>query len=172
MARPQPNDSAEFYHRYIEQVQADNVKEIVEKYNNKIISFFQRIDSEKADYAYAEGKWSIKELLQHIIDAERVFCYRVLRFSRKDNQPLLSFDENIYVKNSLASKRDFKEMLEEFFALRKSTDLFYLSLTDEQLKETGIASGWSVTVTALVFITYGHLLHHMGILKERYFSQA
>lgn len=169
MARPQPEESPAYYHRYIDYVQADNVNEITARYSPEILTFFQSL-GRHAHHAYAQGKWTIQELFQHVIDTERIFCYRALRFSRKDNQPLPGFSENEYVQHSFVSKRTYAQMLEEFNALRKSTDLFYLSLTEDQLKQAGNASGKDVSVNAIVYMTYGHLLHHMSVVKDRYLT--
>ena len=110
----------------------------------------------------------MKELLQHVIDAERIFSYRILRIARKDKTPLASFDEDNYAANSLASERNFDSIKEEFLAVRKATDLLLLSLNEEQLAQQGIASELPVTANAIAFITFGHMLHHKGVLEEKY----
>lgn len=167
MARPLTTD-ASFGQHYIAAAQGDSPKEVISRYAGEILEFYTSLPAEKKDYAYAEGKWTIIEVLQHVIDAERVFAYRATRIARKDATPLPGFDENMFAENSLAGQRDFDEMKEEFAALRKSTDLFMASLTDEQLQQSGTASGKYITVNAIAFITYGHLIHHMNIIRERY----
>ena len=107
-------------------------------------------------------------MLVHVIDAERIFSYRVLRIARKDKTPLASFDENTYAENSLAHERSFADIKEEFLALRKSTDLLLASLNEEQLSQQGISSDLPVTANALAYIIFGHMLHHKQILEERY----
>jgi len=106
--------------------------------------------------------------LQHVIDAERVFAYRALRFSRKDATPLASFDENAYAQNANAKERTLQSLKDEFNALRHATDLLLQSFNAEQLNSKGIASNKSITVNALAFIIYGHLLHHKKLIEERY----
>lgn len=166
--RPAPTDSAEFYHRYINYTVGDSPKGIIAKHSKEIKDFYNDLPEEKADYAYAEGKWTIKQLLQHVIDAERIFTYRALRIARKDKTPLPGFDENSYADNDGSVSRTLQSLKDEFNAVRTSTDLLVNSFNDTQLNETGTASGTSITTNALCFITFGHLLHHKLVLEERY----
>jgi len=168
MARPQPNESATFYHKYIALAQGDTISEIVNNHAFDLQEFFNSLPDEIADYAYAENKWTVKQVLQHVTDAERIFAYRILRISRNDQTPLPSFDENAYVENGFAKQRSLPSLKQEFNAVRAATDMFLLSLNEEQIKRTGTASNNPVSVNALAFIVYGHLLHHKNILKERY----
>lgn len=168
MARPQASEFPPYFARYIAKVEADSVAAAVNRYAVSVNDFYTRLPEEKADYRYAEGKWSIKELLQHVIDAERIFSYRILRIARKDKTPLASFDEDSYARSANAQARPFSELKEEFRAVRKATDLLLLSLNEEQLAEQGIASDLPVTANAIGFILFGHLLHHKAVLEERY----
>ncbi len=168
MARPKENESPAFYKNYISKVEGNSVEELIKNYSKDFDSFVQNLPTEKQDYAYAEGKWTVKDLLQHLIDAERVFVYRATRFSRKDKTDLPGFDENDYAKNADATHKNFQDLKDEIVALRKSTDLFLKNLSDEQLAETGTANGNEISVNAIAFITFGHFLHHKNILKERY----
>ncbi len=168
MARPQPNESATFYHKYIALAQGNSIQEIVENHAFDLQEFYNSLPDEKADYAYDENKWTIKQVLQHLTDAERVFIYRALRISRNDKTPLSSFDENVYVENGFAAERSLSSLKQEFNAVRAATDMFLLSLNDEQVNRAGTASNNPVTVNALAYIIYGHLLHHKNILKDRY----
>ena len=138
------------------------------KNSRQFKKFLEEVPKKKIDFAYAPGKWTIKELLQHIIDAERVFTYRALRFARKDATPLSGFDENSWAANANATVRDWKTLVGEFKAVRKSTQYLYGSFSDDQLKSAGEASGHQINVLALGFITAGHVAHHMKIIKERY----
>ena len=133
MARPQPNESAPFYHNYIALAQGNSVREIVENYAFDLQEFYNSLPDSKADYAYAENKWTIKQVLQHLTDAERVFAYRALRISRNDKTPLASFDENAYIENGFADERALSALKQEFNAVRAATDMFLLSLNDEQI---------------------------------------
>lgn len=153
---------------YIKLIEAETVPEAVAKYAPMINDFFAGLPAEKLDYRYAEGKWNIREMLQHIIDTERIFAYRALRISRQDKTPLPGFDENAYAAASEADKRDWQSLLLELEALRKSTDLLLLSFNENQLQATGITNDQPNTVIALSFTIYGHILHHINVLKERY----
>ena len=168
MAKPQPGESAAFYHKYIALADGESVSEIVDKYAFDLQEFYNSIPDEKADFAYAENKWTIKEVLQHITDAERVFAYRMLRICRNDKTPLASFDENAFVENGFAGERSLSSLKQEFNSVRAATDIFLLALNEEQITRTGTASNNSISVNALAYIIYGHLLHHRNILNERY----
>ena len=119
-------------------------------------------------HTYAEGKWTIKELLQHIIDAERIFDYRALCIARKEMNSLPSFDENAYAENSYANTRDWLSLATEFLNLRKSTQDLYASFSAEMLWHKGVANGKIITPLSLGFITAGHFNHHKKIIEERY----
>lgn len=168
MPRPQATDFPPFYETYISKVDADSLSEALSRYTENIHSFYTHLPEEKADYRYAPGKWTLKELLQHVVDTERILSYRLLRIARKDKTPLPAFDENTYAENSLAANRLFSSIKEEFVALRKSTDLLIQSLTAEQLSEQGIASNKPVTANAVGYIIIGHMLHHKQVVEDRY----
>jgi len=157
-----------FGEHYIALAKGNSAKEVVANQAAEILQFYTNLPAEKKDHAYAEGKWTIIEVLQHVIDAERVFTYRAMRFARKDVTPLPGFDENEYTPASMAGERDFDSLKQEFTALRRATDIFASTLSEQQLQRGGTASNRHITANALVFITYGHLLHHMHIIKERY----
>jgi hypothetical protein len=168
MPRPQPADFPEYYGRYISRVDADNLQQAIDTYAQELSKFYSNLPEAKALYSYAPGKWTLKEVLQHVIDTERVMAYRMMRFARKDKTPLPSFDENSFTENALANERSLDSLKEEFLALRKSTDLFIRSLNDDQLSSSGIASNLQITANALGYIIYGHLLHHKIIIGEKY----
>ena len=133
-----------------------------------LTKFFESIPKEKQNYAYAEGKWTIKEVLQHLIDGERIFCYRALRFARKDATPLPGFDENLFAETAKADKRNWDDLIEEFKAVRRSSELLFGSFDEEQLDASGISNNHSNYVLGFGYITVGHTLHHMKVIKERY----
>ena len=168
MARPTPGSYAAFYQGYIDQVKADTIAVAVETYSRSILEFVQSLPEEKAHYAYAAGKWTVNDVIQHMIDTERVFVYRAMRFSRNDATPLPPFDENDFALHAGGDNRSMDSLKEEFAALRKSTDLFLLSLTEEQLQRSGVANNYNTQVNAIAFMVYGHLLHHRQVLEERY----
>jgi len=168
MARPEVNECAPYYQKYIALAKGNSVGEIIENYAFDLQEFYNNLPDDKADYAYADGKWTVKQVLQHVTDAERVFAYRALRISRNDATPLPSFDENTYVANGFAGERALSSLKHEFNSVRAATDIFLLALNDEQIKRMGTASNNTVSVNALAFIIYGHLLHHQNIFRERY----
>ena len=169
MPKPIPGTFPAYFEKYINLVETDSPLEAVEKYSDSINHFFASIPEEKQLYAYAEGKWTIKEVLQHLIDTERIFAYRALRIGRNDPTPLPGFDENHYAKAANnTNARSWDSLVEEFKAVRKSTDLLLQSFTDQQWQHSGITNESSNTTIAIGFIIFGHLLHHEKILNERY----
>ena len=168
MNRPEKNEYAEFYAGYVSLVQETDIIAALLVQTNDLQTLFAEIPEEKGDYRYAEGKWSIRELLGHIIDGERVFSYRALRISRGDQTPLASFEENFYVANSNFSNLKLAAALEEFSLLRQSNVLLFKNLTDEMWAQTGTASDATISVRALAYISVGHIRHHANILRERY----
>lgn len=128
------------------------------------------IPEEKGTYRYAEGKWTIKEVLNHMMDAERVFAYRALRFSRNDQTPLQSFDENEYAIHANAHGRSIYRLAREIQWLRETTVDLYASFTPEMLQRVGTASNQRISVFNLGYIIAGHDLHHRKILMERYLN--
>jgi uncharacterized damage-inducible protein DinB len=168
MPRPTADQFQSYYQRYIDKATGESIADVIKNHAQQILDFYNSIPESKADHAYAEGKWTIKQLMQHLLDAERVFVYRAMRFARKDSLPLQGFDEDAYATNATSEKRDWKELLEELKALRHSTDIFLRSLTDEQLSAVGTANNTKMSVNAIAFVVYGHLLHHMQVVQERY----
>jgi uncharacterized damage-inducible protein DinB len=169
MARPIPADYAAFYQNYIAQIQGNSIQELIANYSTHFINVFNEIPESKADFTYADGKWTIKDVLQHMIDAERVFVYRALRIARKDTYDLPGFNENEFAVNAHAATRSFSALKEEFSLVRKSTDIFLLSLTEEDLALKGSANQHPVSVLAIAFIIFGHTKHHIQVIEERYF---
>lgn len=168
MARPNENEYASFYKNYIALVVGNNLTEVVENHAKNIHQFISNIPEEKADFAYTKDKWTVKDLVQHIIDAERIFIYRATRFARKDKQDLLGFEENEYAANANTQNKSLQSLKDELLYLRKSTDIFLVNLDSEQLSESGKANNNTITVNAIGFIIFGHILHHINILQERY----
>ncbi|HEY4285989.1 MAG TPA: DinB family protein [Puia sp.] len=158
----------EFYQGYIDLIKEEDFREAIRKNTKQFRKFMAKIPRKKFDFAYAEGKWTIREMLQHIIDAERVFAYRALTFSRKDASPLPGYDENSWAVNGGGAVRRWKDLLEEFSVVRAATEYLYESLSDEQLRFVGSANGRPWNGFTLGFIIPGHVAHHMKILQERY----
>ena len=158
----------EFYKGYVNSVKEDDMMEALSNNTRQFRKFLKHIPGKKINYAYAEGKWTVKELLQHMIDAERVFCYRALSFARKDSAPLPSFDENVWAITAKAPRRKWNDLVDEFKALRAANTAFFASLDEEQLQQTGTANNNVMSVAALGFVCAGHVAHHMRIIRERY----
>jgi uncharacterized damage-inducible protein DinB len=135
------------------------------------LSLLKSIPPDKQDHRYAEGKWTIKEVIQHIIDIERVFTYRALRFARKDPTNLPGFDEKVFSASANADKRKWEDIVDEFTSLRKATELMFGSFDDEQLESVGTASNVSMYVLGIGYIIVGHCEHHLAILKEKYLEK-
>lgn len=168
MPRPNLNRIPLWFHNYVNKVPENDLMEAMINQTPSFINFFERIPVAKRDYRYAEGKWTIKEMLQHIIDAERVFAYRGLCIARKDTTPLPGFDENNYADNAKANIRDWDEMMEEFKVVRRSSEILFGSFDEEQLEANGTANNNPIYVLAIGFVLVGHVNHHLSILKERY----
>ncbi|MFD0994035.1 DinB family protein [Tenacibaculum geojense] len=135
---------------------------------DEIIAFYKAIPEQKHDYKYESNKWSIKEVLQHIIDTERIFMYRFLRIARNDMAPLVGFDQNIYILPSEASKKSMNSLLEEFKVTREYSINLVSSISEENLKNIGIASDQKISARACAFLIIGHSKWHNNIIKERY----
>ena len=168
MARPDLNTVPAFYHKYVNQVQEENVNDAIQKNTESSIAFLNSIPEEKWEYRYAEGKWSIKEMVQHIIDTERIFSYRALCFARGEKQSLPGFEENGYADASRADRREIRSLIEEFETVRKSIEQLFASFDEEQLSGIGHANNNPVSVNGIGFIIPGHVQHHVNVLKERY----
>lgn len=166
MNRPQPNEYPEWGKGYIDQVSED-VMEILERQSAEFPEFINSIAT-KADYAYAPGKWTIREMTGHIIDTERILVYRLTAFARKEQQSLPGFEEDDYVANANFKDRDLQSLTEEFAFLRKANMYFFRSLSATELDRAGTASNRQISVRALLHVVAGHVIHHTRIIKERY----
>ena len=162
------NEYAPFYKNYIKSLGNVNLFEILESSLYDLVQTIENLPEEKLNFQYQEGKWTIKELVQHIIDAERVLSYRALRFSRNDATDLPGFNEDWYVENSNGKDRNIEDLLEEFTFLRRSSISLFRSFTDEMFTLSGSINGGDMSVRALAFIIAGHQIHHLKIIKEKY----
>jgi len=162
------NEYAPFYAGYIQAIDNVELLEELEICVHDFIRFVQNIPMDKFDFRYAEGKWTIKDIIQHLIDVERVFSYRAMRIARNDTTPLPGFDENFYVANTNANNRSIQDLLSELALVRQSTLFLFKSFTPEQLAKIGTASDKQVSVRAIGFILIGHQKHHQEVFRERY----
>jgi len=165
----QPHEYAANYNNYLSLVNNEwPLTEELEVSVHDFIRFVQNIPMDKHDYRYAEGKWTIKDIIQHLIDTERIFSYRALRFARNDGTQLPGYDENHYAEVANGSKRKLQEMLTELALVRQSTIMMFKSFDSEDLLRIGTASGNIASVRALGYIIIGHQNHHIKVFKERY----
>ena len=166
--RPSEKDFAPYYKGYIEQVKGDDIVNVLGEQLNTATKFFNSIPEEKGTRAYAEGKWSVKEVLGHVIDCERVFAYRALCIARGEKQSLPGFEQNDYVEEAAFNKRGLKDLADEFSSLRKSNLALVKSFSDKELNKRGLVNENEITVCAILFIIAGHCMHHIKVLKEKY----
>jgi hypothetical protein len=171
MNRPEKTEYNEYYDRYISLVPETEIVPFLESQIAELQDLFAGISEEKGAFAYAEGKWTIKELLGHLSDGERIFAYRALRISRADTTPIEGFEQDDYTENSNFNAAKLSELVDEFLYQRKSNVLFFQNLTGEAWERMGTASDSPVSVRAIAFIMAGHVRHHLRILKERYLSE-
>ncbi|MDB5200720.1 MAG: hypothetical protein JWQ27_129 [Ferruginibacter sp.] len=168
MPKPAAGTYPVYFDNYISKVEETDVITAIENQQPVVDSFFNSISEEKSMFAYAPGKWTLKELLQHIIDAERIFCFRALCFARAEKQSLPGFEEDDYARNSNANARSWESLLKEMKVVRQSSRLLYESFSNEMLESSGLANNNPTSVNAIGFILVGHLTHHVNIIKERY----
>ncbi|RYZ44623.1 MAG: DinB family protein [Chitinophagaceae bacterium] len=168
MPKPELAAIPPFYHNYIKQVEEGEILPALQSSHEKVVSILGSIPEEKWSNRYAEGKWSILEMVQHMIDTERIFAYRALCIARGEKASLPGFDENAYAATSNAERRSKEDLLEEWTVVRKATILLYQSFTEEQTINAGTANNFPIGVDAIGFIAAGHVRHHLNILKERY----
>jgi hypothetical protein len=168
MPRPDLSRVPEFYHGYISKVKEDDLMSGLRSSTKGLFDLLRSVPPEKQDYRYAEGKWTIREVVQHMLDGERVFTYRALRFARKDETPLPGFDENLFAQTAKADKRSWSDLVEEFAALRRASEIMFASFDNEQLESSGVASEKSTYVLGIGYIVAGHVNHHCQIIRERY----
>ncbi|RYD99807.1 MAG: DinB family protein [Sphingobacteriales bacterium] len=172
MAQLQLDRIPSYYHRYVAQVQQLDLGAALAERRNAVLPLLRSLPADRWEYAYAPGKWTIKELVLHLADTERVFAYRALTFARNGNTPLPGFDENTFAEYSEANRRTPESLLAEFESVLDSTDALFFSFSDEQLERSGLANEKPVYVYGIAYILAGHILHHRSVMLERYLEQA
>jgi hypothetical protein len=165
---PLPEDYPAYYGTYIQKVKGNDLIKSLKEIHQETKDLLKNVSEEKLNYRYAPGKWSIKEIIGHLIDGERVFAYRALRFARNDKTPLASFEENDWAASSNAGQRSFSELMSEFDAVRETTIHLFNSFDEEMILRKGVASEKEISVKSLGYSMAGHEFHHAGIIKERY----
>jgi hypothetical protein len=166
--RPLADEYAPYYERYIARVPVGPIPLQLKRQIEETVGLLHAVHADKANYAYAAGKWTVKEVLGHMADTERIMAYRALRFARNDRTELAGFDETTYTPEGGFSERSLKDLLQEFRAVRAATVALFEGMPLKCLARSGTANGDRVSVRALGYIIAGHELHHVAILKERY----
>ena len=165
----QDTEYGEFYANYLALIPPTiTLRTALDDSGAQLTEYLTNVPDDQVDFAYAPGKWSIKQALQHLIDSERVFAYRTLRLGRQDATPLPGFEQNDYVLRANLSQREFERMVEEFRTIRKSTISLVNGLSEEDLCFRGTVSGHSMSCRAMAFIICGHTYHHTNLYRERY----
>lgn len=172
MSKPIESTFPAYFKRYIDQVTEDDLKDAFTNQQDTINNFYQSIPEEKTNQGYAPGKWTLKELLQHVIDTERIFNYRALAFARKETASLPGFEEEDYATNSNANARSWKSLCDELKAVRTATEMMFDSFSDEAFHFSGMANNKPTTVLAMGFITIGHFNHHKKVVEEKYLEKT
>lgn len=165
---PEASEYNPYYGRYISLMKTDNIVTTLESQILDTLTILRRADDAKANYRYAPEKWTVKQMLGHMSDTERIFAYRALRISRGDETPIEGFEQDDYVRNGPFENCRWSDLVGEFEMIRKTTVSLFRNLSEEAWTRRGTASGHGVTVRALAFMIAGHELHHRNILREKY----
>ena len=171
MNRPNESEYAPYYQSYVDQVSENDVMHVLRGELDELDVLLARVPAEKEKYAYADGKWTIREIIGHLIDGERVFGYRALCIARGEKQNLPGFDQNDYMLTAPYNHIELEDLLSELRLVRLSNIAMFRSLDEEAWNRVGTANGNEITLRALAFIMGGHVRHHMNVLKERYLSE-
>lgn len=156
------------YQTYLNALKTNELFEALDKSYADTLAMLENCTDTKLHYRYGENKWTIKEIIQHLIDAERILCYRALRFSRNDSSELPGYDENWFVEFSNANQREITDLLSEFHCVRSATISLFKSFNQEMLERSGIANESEMSVRAAGLIIAGHHWHHLNVIRERY----
>jgi uncharacterized damage-inducible protein DinB len=170
--RPAADEHLPYYGRYIDLVPAGDLVAFLEAQEREFPAFLASIPSEKHEHRYGEGKWSVKEVIGHLNDSERLFVNRVLRFARQDQTPVPGYDENTYVPAGNFDARSMESLAEEWQSVRRATMTLLRSLDADAGTRRGTANGAEISVRALTWVMAGHVIHHTNILRERYLGQS
>ncbi|HEY1272673.1 MAG TPA: DinB family protein [Terriglobales bacterium] len=168
IAPPQATEYAPYYEGYISLVPAGNIVDHLERQIRETTALLSGLGEDRANFRYAPGKWSVKQLVAHICDGERIMAYRALRFSRNDQTPIEGYEQDDYVQFSPAERCSLAELVDELVAVRRTTVQLFRALDEEAWARRGVANENEMTVRALAYVIAGHELHHRKILKEKY----
>jgi hypothetical protein len=171
MKRPETTEYPAYYQKYIDLIKSDDILKVLD---GQVIDFqelISEVSGEKENFVYAEGKWTPKQIIGHIIDTERIMAYRALRFARKDKTPLAGFDENNYVTNADFNKRTLYDLAHEFAVVRESNIALFKCFESDVLNEMGNANGKEMSVRSILFMIAGHAAHHINVIKTKYLTE-
>jgi hypothetical protein len=170
-ARPDATEYAPFYAGYVAGVPESDIVATLRESGREIVAALAAIPESQGGHRYAAGKWSVREVVGHLIDAERIFSYRALRLARADATPLPGFEENDYVRAAGSDARTLADLVNELRAVREATVHLFASLPGDAWTRRGVVNGREISVRALAFITAGHARHHLGVLRDRYLAR-
>jgi hypothetical protein len=170
MNRPQPDEYPEYYNLYVNLVRDGDIVDILEQQSKDIQQFISSLKEESGDHTYAFGKWTIKEILGHLIDSERIFAYRALRIARKDKQNLPGYDSDEYVKSGNFYRRTLQDLREEMLLLRAANLKQFTNFDESDLSQKGVVNDMEFSVIAILYIMAGHELHHINFIKDNYLN--
>jgi len=168
--RPKKDEHIEYYSTYIDKVPDGDIVDILTRQTAEVIAFLRSIPEDKHDHAYAPGKWTIRQIVGHLSDGERVFQYRAFRFSRTDTTPVPGFDENLYVDNAPFANVSMADLIAEFEDLRRASIHLFSNLDEAAMSRRGTANGHEISVRAIGFILAGHVTHHEGVIRSKYLT--
>jgi hypothetical protein len=171
IARPEPAEHSPYHEGYISLVPGNDIVSTLESQRRQTLILLSGRDESEGDFRYAPDKWSVKEVLGHVCDTERIFAYRALRIARGDRTPLAGFEQDDYIRNSPFASRPLPEIIEDYIAVRRATLTLFRNLDEQAWMRRGIANNNEISVRALAYITAGHELHHRRILEEKYFAR-
>ena len=157
-----------YFDRYIALSTSTDIEETLVDSHNHFVQLIQSLSDEQMNFAYQEDKWTIKDIVQHLIDTERIFVYRALRFARNDKTELPGYDHESFANHTNSEEKHKDQLLKEFVSVHRATILFFTNLTSEALNRMGIASGEKMSVNQIVHIIAGHTHHHLSVMEEKY----
>ena len=170
IGRPSPNEYSEYHQLYISKVPDGQIMTILRDQLDEAITLFKTIPESKGDYRYEPGKWTLKEVIGHLSDGERIMAYRALRFARNDQTPLPGFEQDDYIPYSNSNECSLADLINEFATLRESTLTMFKNFSNDSWERVGTASGNRVSVRGMAYIIAGHLEHHLRIIREKYLA--
>ena len=168
MKRPEKGDYPEYFETYFQNIKDENPIELMVSQKKELLNLLSTTNENEANYSYTDGKWSIKEVLGHLIDSERVFCYRAVAIARGETQPLPGFEQDDYVNGGNFNSRELTDLIDEYQKIRDASIPLFKSFDETDYNKRGIANNNPLTVRAVLFLIPGHEKHHINILKERY----